>query len=103
MSRDDIASEYERLLRYLKYTLHELPTGVLYDADGADESQCRELMRETDRLEALAQALGIDISAFIAACRWHYERYPHYLSRHRHFGNYAAYMQKHGAPDIGST
>lgn len=103
MSNHDIATEYEQLLSYLRYTLHELPMGVLYDADGADENQCRELMQETYRLESLAQTLGIEISAFIGVCRWHYERYPHYLSRHRHFGNYAAYMHKHGAPDIGST
>lgn len=89
---------YLQLLRYLEYTLHELPMGVLYGANGADEAECRELMSDTYRLESLATELGIDLSDFIATCRWHYERYPHYLSRHRHFGNYAKYMEKHEAP-----
>lgn len=90
--------EYVRLLRYLEYTLHELPAGVLYDANGADDKKCAELMRETYRLEELAASLGFDHSEFIATCRWHYERYPHYLNRQRHFGSYANYMAKYQAP-----
>lgn len=90
--------EYGALVRYLEYTLHELPAGVLYDANAADEKKCAELMGETYRLETLAMAKGVDLAAFIAACRWHYERYPHYLGRRRHFGGYADYMEKHHAP-----
>jgi hypothetical protein len=90
--------EFERLLRYLQYTLHELPTGVLYDANGADEEKCAELMKETYRLEALAAELAVDCAELVDVCRWHYERYPHYLSRHRHFGSYANYIAKHQGP-----
>ncbi len=98
MGKNAIKDEYERLLKYLEYTLHELPAGVLYDANGADEKKCAELMQDTYQLEKLAKELGIDISAFIATCRWHYERYPHYLSRRMHFGTYENYMAKHHAP-----
>jgi hypothetical protein len=98
MSQSEANDEYARLLKYLEYTLHELPAGVLYDANGADEKKCAELMSDTYRLEALAKGLGIDIAEFIGSCRWHYERYPHYLSRHRHFGSYADYMVKYHAP-----
>lgn len=91
--------EYAKLLSYLKYTLHELPAGVLYDANGANAKKCAELMQDTYRLEALAATLGADIAEFIAVCRWHYERYPHYLGRQRHFGSYANYMEKHHAPE----
>lgn len=91
-------AEYAGLLRYLQYTLHELPSGVLYDADGANAEKCAELMKDTYRLEELAGYLGADVSRFIAKCRWHYERYPHYLSRRTHFESYASYMEKYGAP-----
>ena len=90
--------EYEYLLRYLQYTLHELPAGILYDADSADDKKCAELMEGTYRLEELAVAMGVDLSEFLATCRWHYERYPHYLGRQKHFGSYANYMEKHHAP-----
>lgn len=98
MNKSEANVEYQHLLRYLEYTLHELPAGVLYDADGADEKKCAELMSDTYRLETLAKDRGVDLSEFIATCRWHYERYPHYLSRHRHFGSYANYMAKYDAP-----
>lgn len=98
MNKSTPDDEYARLLRFLEYTLHELPSGVLYGADGADEEQCSELMKDTYRLEELAKNRGIDLSKLLAKCRWHYERYPHYLSRHRHFGSYANYMAKYHAP-----
>jgi len=98
MSKSESNDEYVRLRNYLEYTLHELPAGVLYDANGADDKKCAELMRESYRFEKLATSLGFDHSEFVATCRWHYERYPHYLSRQRHFGSYANYMARHRAP-----
>jgi hypothetical protein len=98
MSKSAMSDEYEKLLRYLEYTLHELPAGVLFDRDGANAQQCAELMRDTHRLEALSKERGVDLAEFIATCRWHYERYPHYLGRQRHFGSYENYMSRHQAP-----
>ena len=98
MSNSAIHKEYTELLRHLEYSLHELPAGVLYDVNGADENKCKELMHDTYRLEELAKVLEIDLSEFIAACRWHYERYPHYLGRCKHFKSYANYMEKYHAP-----
>jgi hypothetical protein len=93
-----INDEYLHLRKYLEYTLHELPQGVLYDANGADEKKCAELMSETYCFEELAKSLGFDHSEFLATCRWHYARYPHYLSRQKHFGNYGNYMAEYQAP-----
>lgn len=87
--------EYEKRLRYLEYTFHELPAGVLYGANGANEAKCAELMNEAQRIEVLSATLGIDNSKFIENCRWHYERYPHYLSRQKHFWGYGTCIQKH--------
>lgn len=47
MKKSGANDEYMRLLRFLEYTLHELPAGVLYDANGADEKKCAELMSDT--------------------------------------------------------
>jgi hypothetical protein len=94
MNTKELKQEYEKL-QYLEYTLHELPTGVLYDANGANETKCAELMKEVQYFEELSEILGVDNSKFIENCRWHYERYPHYLSRQKHFGDYGTYKQKH--------
>jgi hypothetical protein len=98
MNKKEINEEYKRLLEFLDYTLHELPTGVLYDANGANEEKCAELMKDTYRLEQLSKEMGIDNSVFIEGCRWHFERYPHYLSRHKHFGSYGNYIEKYKGP-----
>ena len=98
MAKKIVDDDYTQLLKYLEYTLHELPTGVLYDSDGASEKKCAELMAASYQLEKMAVDRGIEISEFLGTCRWHYERYPHYLSRHKHFGSYANYMAKHHAP-----
>ena len=95
--------EYEELFHYLEYTLHELPAGVLYGANGASEEECSELMTATYRLEELAKVVGKDLGEFLEICRWHYERYPHYLGRHKHFGSYANYMEKHQPPSYDPT
>jgi len=103
MGNKEIREEYENLYSFLKYTLHELPTGVLYDANGADEHKCREMMEDTYRFEELSKKLDLDNSLFIETCRWHYERYPHYLSRHRHFGSYQNYIIKYNGPQKGNA
>jgi hypothetical protein len=98
MSKKELKKEYEDLLSFMQYTLHELPAGVLFGANGASEKECAELMAETYRLEQLSEKLGTNISTFIEGCRWHYERYPHYIGRHRHFDGYESYIAKHDGP-----
>lgn len=95
--------EFQRLLDYYKYTLHELPAGVLYGANGASLKECADLMKGTYELEELAVIVGNDISEFLSVCRWHYERYAHYLGRQRHFGSYPAYLEKHSPPNYSPT
>jgi hypothetical protein len=98
MTKNSLPDEYGQLIRHLEYSLHELPAGVLFGPDAANEAQCADLMRMTYRLEELAKVRGVDLSDLIAKCRWHYERYPHYLGRQRHFGSYSNYTAKHQAP-----
>jgi hypothetical protein len=91
-------SRYAELSRNLQYVMHELPAGVLWGADAATESQCSELMRDLDEFEGLAKAIGRSETAFIEACRWHLEHYPHYLSRRRHFSGYEEYIHGRKGP-----
>jgi hypothetical protein len=94
----DNKAEFNQIWSYMDYSIHEMPCGVLYDENGANEQQCQDLMKDTYRLEELAKILDEDADEFIAFCRWHYERYPHYLSRQKHFGTYGQYIVKYGGP-----
>jgi hypothetical protein len=91
--------EYRRAMDWLSYAVHELPAGVLYGANGADARQCAEMVNGLNDVERLCTRLGLDgHHAFFDACRWHFEHYPHYLGRRRHFVDYESYTRDRSGP-----
>jgi hypothetical protein len=97
MQKKSDREQYSTLLEQLRYAVHELPAGVLYGADGATEKQCAEWMQDLLVFEQLCERLNNDHRAFIEGCRWHFEHYPHYLGRRRHFTSYEQYtIERHG-------
>jgi hypothetical protein len=95
---------YERDLCWLTYAVHELPTGVLWGAHGATPEQCAEMLDGLDEFATVCGRLGLDDHGeFIESCRWHFEHYPHYLGRRRHFVNYATYiLDRHGPAGVSA-
>lgn len=89
---------YEHLKSQLQYAVHELPAGVLHGADNATAKQCTEWMADLVEFQVLCAALGERHDAFIEGCRWHFEHYPHYLGRRRHFVDYETYVAERGGP-----
>ncbi len=98
MSTKELTERYTRLLGLLKYAVHELPAGVLYGTDGASAKQCAQWMSDLDEFEALSGELDRDQRPFIEDCRWHFEHYPHYLGRRRHFVDYRTYIEDRDGP-----
>ena len=98
MRNTELTERYSQLLGLLKYAVHELPAGVLYGTDGATTKQCAELLDDLNEFEALCRELGRDQGVFIDDCRWHFEHYPHYLGRRRHFADYRKYIEDRGGP-----
>ena len=84
------------LVRRLDYTLHELPSGVLYGHDGATVDQCREMLGELDDFTHHAEILGVtnDYSDLVAKCRFHYNTYAEYLTDRRGASCYADYLSQ---------
>lgn len=81
------------------YAVHELPLGVLDDANGATPGACQEMLEDLDGFDRLCVRLGLDDHRpFIDGCRWHFEHYPHYLGRRRHFTDYESYTRERGGP-----
>lgn len=89
---------HRELAQLLHYAVHELPAGVLYDVNGANAAQCAQWLLDLNEFEQLCTALGRDHRAFIEGCRWHFEHYPHYLGRRRHFVDYRTYIEDRGGP-----
>ncbi len=90
--------EFERLLEVLRYSVHELPAGVLGGPNAATPKECVRLMQNLRQFEELSTSVGREMSLFIEDCRWHFEHYPHYLSRSRHFRGYEDYIVRRGGP-----
>jgi hypothetical protein len=97
-SKRTIKREFDQLYSVLDYSMHELPAGVLWNPNAATPAQCVELMADLNRFAVVSEQLGIATQAFVEACRWHLEHYPHYLSRRRHFVDYARYISDRGGP-----
>jgi hypothetical protein len=81
--------------RYIEYTLHEWPDGVLYGWDGASINEMQRLLELTDEYEALCQKLGLDNSALIAHTRNSYTQYLDYLTHRTDYKNFRDYLQQH--------
>ena len=77
----------------LRDAVHELPAGVLWGSNGATEGQCGELLEALVEFERICIALSRNQADFIEDCRWHFEHYPHYLGRQRHFPSYEQYVR----------
>lgn len=85
----------ENRARYLSYTLHELPSGVLYGCDGASIYECDELMALLDEFALDTRLLDKekDFADLVSSCRFHYAAYKKYLQSTSR-GGYAAYLQR---------
>lgn len=88
-----------RAVDWLSYAVHELPAGVLDGPNGATPDACREMLEDLEGFERLCTRLDLkDHAKFLEGCRWHFEHYPHYLARRRHFASYEAYTVDRKAP-----
>lgn len=83
--------------RYLDYSLHEVPRGVLYGVNGARVDECTALLELCDSFEALAARFGdpSDYRALLRDCRKHYALYAEYLRGGTKVG-YPVFLESRG-------
>ena len=85
----------ERTTRnYLIYTLHELPSGVLYGTNGATIKECEELIEEIGKYELLCEKLQLDESELIQKCKFYYPAYKNYLLANSNNKSFTDYLDK---------
>lgn len=79
---------------YFEFTLHELPSGVLYGMNGATPEQCKRLLEAVDEFEQLARqsGKGSDYAELISECRYHYTKYGQYCAQHDKEMSYAEFL-----------
>lgn len=81
----------------LRYSLHELPSGVLYDMNGASAEQCHELEEELAEFCRLVVQEGMQdrFAGLIRDCRFHFREYRNYLQSRDKYGSYAEFLSQH--------
>lgn len=86
----------EAELRGIEYSLHEVPSGVLY-SNGATADECALMLAELPQFEALlaAEGLGGHYQEVLDYARFHYTAYRDYLIHHRGQGYPNLLAQEH--------
>lgn len=82
--------------RYLNYTLHEVPAGVLYDFfRGATVEECDELLARIGDFVSLVELAGVreNYKELIQDCAFHYQSYRDYLLVRTPGDSYKAYLE----------
>ncbi len=78
----------------LDYSVHEVPSGVLWGNDGASIEQCALLRVELLEFRALALEVGESgkYQELINECTLHFTEYPKYLAVMEKYGSYENYL-----------
>lgn len=85
---------YQWLKEYLEYSIHEVPSGILYDANGATIDNLLEMLQDVDKFERLSNRLGINNEQLINDCRILYSAYKEYLQDRTSYKNFEDYLHQ---------
>jgi hypothetical protein len=91
------------MANHLRYTLHELPAGVLFGTDGATVAQCDELLAELDEFRSLVAAGGrtADYATLVTECAHHFRSYKQYLLERPRHESYSEFLETRGGSPAG--
>ncbi len=79
------------------YTVHEVPSGVLYGHDGATVAECEEWQNNLALFQEAVQRRGLTEKYETAVRYWnfHFHGYADYLTHRKQYQDYADYISRH--------
>ena len=78
---------------YIKYTLHEIPAGVLYDMNGTTPEKCDDLLEYLEEYKDACSKLNMDEAKLIQDAGYYYSNYKKYLLNKESFENFEHYLK----------
>lgn len=98
--RDLLEYRWEGMVRRHDYSVHEVPWGVLYDNNGADVLQTREMLADLDAFAELGRRLGPEhaerAAPLLEGCRLYYTLWIEYLESPGKYADFAACLEARG-------
>ena len=87
---------------HFSYSLHEQPSGVLFDTNGATPLQCGQLRSELSEFEILIATEGCAAAyaGLVEKCRFHFTAYEQYLAGRPRCPSYAEFIAKSGGGPV---
>jgi len=87
---------------YFEYSLHELPSGVLYGQNSATVEQCSKMIRELADYTSLCTEIGSEDEDrdIIGEASFYIPAYRDYLIHRESYDSFASYIKTH-IPDKG--
>jgi len=103
ISRDASDQRSKRRLRAIlrdrfEYSLHELPSGVLYGQNGATVEQCSEMISELADYASLCTEIGAEDEdrEIIDEASYYVAAYRDYLVHRGSYASFVSYIETHG-------
>lgn len=88
--------QYQQLRRWIGFSLHELPWGVLNGMDFASASALSEMLNDVEVFEKISQLLSYDEQALIDSTRLYYSAWARYLVDTEKYRDFADYLDQQG-------
>lgn len=95
---DALNYKYHALKKYLTFSIHEIPSGILNGMNGASVSDILAMLKDLDEFEMISIKLGKIDSSQIADCRKYYNAYKDYLQNLKEYKNFEVYLNSNSIP-----
>jgi len=87
--------KYISILRFLEYSVHEVPAGVLSGINGANKEHMPDINRNLHEFSILSKKLGKDNERFIQKCTGIFNAWEQYLGHVEDYDCFENYLIEH--------
>ena len=90
--------KYLLLKRYIEFSIHEVPYGILNGMNGAEASALPAMLRDLEEFAEICRKLTLDEEALIRTTSMLYHAYETYLQAAETYNDFADYLEQHQIP-----
>jgi hypothetical protein len=85
----------QRQKHFFKFTIHEVPSGVLCGMNGATREQIKGLKEDIKDYTKLCIQLNFQDDELIENCKIYYDAWENYINNSKEYNGFQDYLEKH--------